>query len=98
MGTYSPIKHYRFLAHVSLTTVSFIAGWMFLRHRLWNVGLWHYVLLVVVCYISLTWFVDLHSNAAEGLQTSYLAEKLLEPSHSAMQRLHPAYRLDLEQG
>lgn len=98
VGTQSPIRNYRFLAHVALTALGFIAGWMLLRHRLWHIDLWHYILLVVVCYTSVAWFVDLHANPAEGLQTSYLAERVLESNPATLRKLHPAYVLDLQQG
>jgi hypothetical protein len=58
---------------------------------------WNIVLIIFVAYITVTWFIDLHADAAEGLQTSYLSELHLEPNHNLMQRLDAAYVADLDQ-
>ena len=42
-----------------------------------------------------TWFVDIHADAAEGIQTSYLSEFELERDHSFMHQLDPEFREDL---
>jgi len=64
VGTYSPIKHYRFAAHVFAVSIVFLASWFILRSRLWSYGFWNITLLVVISYITVTLFVDLHANAA----------------------------------
>lgn len=91
------MKHYRFAAHVFCVAAVFLMTWFILRARVITPGFWHYVILVVVLYMCVTWFVDIHAAAAEGLQTSYLAERELENGdHTYMQRVSPAYRSDLE--
>lgn len=97
MGVHSPIKHYRFVAFAFILTSALIAAWFILRARLWTYGFWHIVLIIVVIYITIAFFIDLHASAAEGLQTSYLCEHELEPNHNLMQRLHMAYVADLDQ-
>ena len=91
------MKHYRYAAHVLLVTSSFIGAWFILRARVWNFGFWNLTLLIVVIYITVTFFIGLHADAAEGLQTSYLCEHQLEPNHALMQKLHPSYIKELEQ-
>ncbi len=97
IGVHSPIKHYRFVSHVLLVALALISGWFILRTRLWVYSFWNIVLIIVVAYITVTWFIDLHADAAEGLQTSYLSELHLEPNHNLMQRLDAAYVADLDQ-
>ena len=77
IGYHSPMKHYRFIAHVFCVSVVFLMSWFILKARLWNYGFWHFALIFVVIEIVLTWFINIHTDSAEGLQTSYLAEKQL---------------------
>lgn len=47
--------------------------------------------------MCITWFVDMQAAAAEGIQTSYLAERELENGdHNYMQKCIPSYRTELE--
>ena len=95
VGSYNPMKHYRFAAHVLCVAAVFLMTWFILRARMINPGFWHYVLLIVVIYMIVTWFVDIHADAAEGIQTSYLSEFELERDHSFMHQLDPEFREDL---
>lgn len=67
------MKHYRLAAHIF--SVSFVCIWGFwiLDYRTFNFDLWKVGILVVFIYSTVTWFVGLHIDGAEGLQTSYLA-------------------------
>lgn len=58
------MKHYRFVAHVLCVAVAFLCAWFIMRKRLWNYGFWHYTLLIVVIYIVLTWFINIHADSA----------------------------------
>lgn len=69
------MKHYKFAAHVFCVAAVFLMTWFILRKRVQWPNLWHYILLIVLIYMCLTWFIDMIANAAEGLQTSYLAER-----------------------
>ena len=73
IGGYSPMKHYRFAAHILCVAAVVLMTWFILRARVGHPNFWHWVLLVVVIYTIVTWFVDIHADAAEGIQTSYLA-------------------------
>jgi glucan phosphoethanolaminetransferase (alkaline phosphatase superfamily) len=84
VGDYSPIKHYRFAAHVLCVAAVFLMTWFILRKRVWGPDFWHYAVLIVVIYAIVTWFVDIHADAAEGLQTSYLAEHYIEEDFDYM--------------
>jgi hypothetical protein len=64
VGQHSPIRHYRFVAHVFVVGVVLIPAWFILRGRVWNYGFWHFVLLVVVAYTTATWFLNIHADSA----------------------------------
>ena len=91
------MKHFRFAAHVFCVAAVFLMTWFILRKRVAHSNFWHYVILIVVIYAILTWFINIQADAAEGLQTSYLAERELENGDfRVMQRLIPSYRAPLE--
>jgi hypothetical protein len=95
VGTHSALKHYRFVATVACVTLAMIASYFVLRFRVFNYGLWHFGFLVFWVYAIITWFVQIHADAAEGLQTSFLAEHELENDYNFMQRILPTYRKEL---
>ena len=96
IGTHSAMKHYRFVAHVAVVTLALIASYFVLRWRVHDFTLWHFGFLVFYIYALVTWFIDIHADSAEGLQTSFLAEHELEDNYNYMQRILPSYRKDLE--
>lgn len=97
IGSHSPMKHYRFAAHVLCVSAVFLMTWFILRRRVWFSNFWHYVILIVVIYMIVTWFIDIHASASEGIQTSYLVERELEGGNfSHMQRVLPSFRTPLE--
>ena len=89
------MKHYRFAAHVACVALAFLASYFILRYRVWNFNAWQLGILVVVIYAIVTWFIDIHADAAEGLQTSFLAEHELENDYNFMNRVLPSYRKEL---
>lgn len=64
VGSYSPIKHYKFAAHVCCVGVTFLMCWFILRARMINPGFWHYTILIFVIYMIVTWFIDIFANVA----------------------------------
>jgi hypothetical protein len=68
------MKHYRLAAHIASISFVFFWGFWILDYRTFNFDLWKVAVLIMAIYGSLTWFIDIHIDAAEGLQTSYLAE------------------------
>ena len=70
--------------------------WFILRYRVWSPNFWHYAVLIVVIYMIITWFVDIHADAAEGLQTASLSEFNLERDHDYMNYLDHKYHYDLK--
>lgn len=97
IGSHSPMKHYKFAAHVFCVAAVFLMTWFILRKRVNFPGFWHYAILIVLIYMCITWFVDMQAAAAEGIQTSYLAERELENGdHNYMQKCIPSYRTELE--
>lgn len=89
------MKHYRFVATVACVTLAMIGSYFVLRFRVWDYSLWHFGFLVFWLYAIITWFVQIHADAAEGLQTSFLAEHELENDYNFMQRILPTYRKEL---
>ena len=45
-----------------------------MSYRMANFDMWNVSVLVVLVFGTVTWFIGVHVDAAEGLQTSYLAE------------------------
>lgn len=64
VGYHSPIKHYRFISHVFLLTSLLIASLFIVQARLWEFGFWHVTLIVVVIYVTITWFIGIHADSA----------------------------------
>lgn len=83
------MKHYRFAAHVFCVVAVLLMGYLILRFRVINVGFWHLVVLLVVIYAIVTWFVEIHADAAEGIQTSFLAEHYSSEGYPYMQKCIP---------
>jgi hypothetical protein len=73
IGYHSAMKHYRFAAHVSAIAFSFLWAFWVLNYRTFNYSLWQVGILIMFIYGIVTWFIGIHTDAAEGLQTSYLA-------------------------
>ena len=97
IGSHSPMDHYRFAAHAFLIPVTLLTTWFILRARVWNPNVWHWLVLTFVIIAILSWFINILADAAEGIQTSFLAERELENgNYKYMQRLLPSYRVPLE--
>jgi hypothetical protein len=74
VGYHSPMKHYSLAAHVACIAFVFLLTWFILKYRMFNFNLWHVAVLIMIIYGTVTWFIGIHVDSAEGLQTSYLAE------------------------
>lgn len=76
------MKHHRFSAHVGKIlykkgSVSFVFAWAYWIMNLRTTSydwILHVIVLVFVIYTTVTWFIDIHADVAEGLQTCYLTE------------------------
>ena len=75
IGNHSPMSHYKFAVCAFLVPLTLLISWFILRARVWTPSLWHWIVLTVVIYSVLTWFIDILSDASEGLQTSFLSER-----------------------
>jgi hypothetical protein len=64
VGTHSAIKHYRFAAHVFLVALVAILGFLILKYRLLNPGFWNLVIGIAVILATVTWFINIHADAA----------------------------------
>jgi hypothetical protein len=89
VGYHSAMKHYRLAAHIA--SISFVFFWAFwiLDYRTLNFDLWNVAIVILAIYGTVTWFIGIHTDSAEGLQTSYLAELELEGEHQYMQKILP---------
>lgn len=74
VGYFSAMKHYRLATHISIISFVFFWGFWILDYRTLNFDLWKIAVLIIMIYSTVTWFVGIHIDSAEGLQTSYLAE------------------------
>lgn len=101
VGEHSAMKHYRFAAHVFLVTLGFILGYLILRVRVVNIGFWHLLILLVVVEAIVTWFINIHADAAEALQTCFLVENFTSKGFDYMQNVIPVctflYSLELQE-
>lgn len=71
---HSCIRLYRAAAQIFLVSLTVIFTFIVLFHRAYSANFVIVFLIVVTSYLAVTHFADLHSNAAEGLITCYLAE------------------------
>ena len=91
------MRHYKFAAHIFCVAAVFLMTWFILRKRVWYSNFWHYAILIVVIYAILTWFINIQADAAEGLQTAYLAEREINNGEfKYMHKVLPTFRRDLE--
>jgi hypothetical protein len=89
VGSYNPLKHYRFIASLFLTTFAYTLGHFFANWRLINLTWWHEVTLLIVAYAIICWFVNIYADAAEGLSTSFLTEYRYAGDYPYMQQVFP---------
>lgn len=74
-GSKSCLRLYRIAAHIFLVAIVAIVCYLILQGRGANYTNWFIVALIIFgAYCILTYFVDIHADAADGLMVSYLAE------------------------
>jgi hypothetical protein len=80
-SNHSCIRLYRVAAQIFVVTLGVLLTYIVFQARTNFISM--FVLAVVICFVYLmaTHFVDLHSNAAEGLVTCYLAESNTEANN-----------------
>ena len=74
VGYHSAMKHHRLAAHIASVSFIFCFAFCILTHRTANYDLWNIAILIIMIYANVTPFIGVHTDAAEGLQTSYFAE------------------------
>lgn len=67
--------HYKFAANTFLISAALLMSWFILRARVIQPTFWHWLTLAFVLYAIVQWFANILGDAAEGLQTSFLAER-----------------------
>lgn len=55
------------MAHVFIVSLLVFMTQFILDYRTHMVGIWHFFIGIVFIYGIVTWFIDIHSAAAEGL-------------------------------
>ena len=73
IGNHSAMKHYNFAAHVFCIALAFLVSYFVLKYRTENYGFWQIAIFVTMLLLCITYFIKIHSDAAEGLQTAILA-------------------------
>jgi hypothetical protein len=68
------VRLYRIAAQLFVVTLTVLLSYAILQARTNYASTIIVALIVLFSYLSATHFVDIHSNAAEGLVTCYLAE------------------------
>lgn len=68
------IRLYRIAAQIFVVTLSTLITMILFRARTNYVSMFALAVVICFCYLMGTHFVDIHSNAAEGLVTCYLVE------------------------
>ena len=72
-------------------------AWFILRARVVNYGFWHFFLIILVIEWVISWFINIHSDAAEAIQTSYLTEDRMEKDDGYMLKVLQKYKIELDQ-
>lgn len=68
------IRLYRIAAQIFVVTLSVLITLIVIRAKVNYMSMFALGVLICYCYLMSTHFVDIHSNAAEGLVTTYLTE------------------------
>lgn len=67
------IRLYRIAAQIFVVTLSSLLTMIVFEAKTTYVSMFAIAVTIMYCYLMSTHFVDIHSNAAEGLVTCYLA-------------------------
>lgn len=71
------MNRYNLISRLFLIPLALILSWLILRNWVPNPSIWHWIISTLLIYLVLTFFTDFLGNIAEGLQTSFLAEREL---------------------
>lgn len=72
-----------------------ILGALIANTRMNEITFWHAATLITVAYGTVTWFIDIQADAAEAIQTCFLAEHYSSEGYAYMQRAHAVYLIEL---
>ena len=61
-------------AQIFLVSLTAVISFILLTHKAQFANFIIVVLIIFTSYLAVTFFLDIHSNGAEGIQTCYLAE------------------------
>ncbi len=67
-------------AQIFLVSLTAVMSFILLSHKAQSANFYILGLIIFVSYLTVTYFADIHSNGAEGIQTCYLAETNCEGS------------------
>lgn len=91
VGSHSPMSMYRFAAHVLAVSLVALLTYFILKYRVDNFGFWHLAIGIALILTCVTYFIKIHSDSAEGIQTSFLVERNTD-DYPFMQYCRPSYR------
>ena len=74
VGSQSVIFFYRLCAHIFCVGLATLISYGMMKAQIGDVNIWTLLLIMFLSYCVVTYFIDIHADAAEGLQITYLLD------------------------
>lgn len=74
VGSQSVLFFYRLCAHTFCVGLTVLISYALMKGKISGINTWSLVLIILLSYCIVTYFIDIHADAAEGLQISYLLD------------------------
>lgn len=74
VGSQSVLFFYRLCAHTFCVGLTALICYGLMKGKIGGINTWTMVLILLLSYCIVTFFIDIHADAAEGLQISYLLD------------------------
>ena len=68
------IFFYRLCAHIFCVGLATLISYGLMKQQTGGINIFTLLLIIFLSYCVVTYFIDIHADAAEGLQTSYLLD------------------------
>lgn len=65
---------YRLCAHIFCVGVTVLIAYFMMKARINGINILSLLIILILAYCIVTYFIDIHADAAESLQISYLTE------------------------
>ena len=73
---------YRLCAHIVCVGLVTLISYGLMKAKFDGISVWSLILIVFLSYCVVTYFIDIHADAAEGLQITYLLDNDLYSGRS----------------